>query len=86
VALLKRFKSIIYAQLIFVNGGGWCLFLFFRANMRKRIHSADNDSMRNLIFMLLILASVLLALLLWSPELSTGDHPEPALASAGMLR
>jgi len=42
--------------------------------------------MRNLMFMILIVASVLLALLLWSPTLSTGDHRQSALASAGMLR
>ncbi|GIV18514.1 MAG: hypothetical protein KatS3mg023_0265 [Armatimonadota bacterium] len=54
--------------------------------MRKQRKPADNESMRNLLFMILIVASVILALLLWSPPVSTGDHPAPALASAGMLR
>lgn len=42
--------------------------------------------MRNLLFMIIIIASVMLALLLWSPSLSTGDHPSHEVAVAGVLR
>ncbi|MCS6949057.1 MAG: hypothetical protein RMM06_01075 [Armatimonadota bacterium] len=42
--------------------------------------------MRNLVFFILVLASALLALLLWSPSLSTGDHPPSRVVSAGVLR
>ncbi|MGC8784509.1 MAG: hypothetical protein ACP5RN_09000 [Armatimonadota bacterium] len=42
--------------------------------------------MRNLLFMILIVASVLFALLLWSPPVSTGDHPPAKAIAAGVLR
>ncbi|MCS6830949.1 MAG: hypothetical protein RMM08_00940 [Armatimonadota bacterium] len=42
--------------------------------------------MRSLLFMILIVASVLFALMLWSPSLSTGDHPPARVVAAGALR
>jgi len=42
--------------------------------------------MRNLLFAILIVASVLLALLLWSPTVSTGDHLHVEPVAAGVLR
>lgn len=60
--------------------------MFFWGSIRKRSEVTDNYSMRNLLFMILILASVLIALLLWSPSLSTGDHPSTAVTTAGVLR
>ncbi len=84
--LLKRFKAIIYVLFPFVNIRNPVFFWFFQESVKKKGRTADNSSMRNLIFMILIVASVVLALLLWSPEVSTGDHSPATLASAGVLR
>lgn len=84
--LLKRFKAIIYALFTFVNIRNPVFFWFFQEPVKKKGRTADNSSMRNLIFMILIAVSVLIALLLWSPEVSTGDHSPARLASAGVLR
>ena len=47
---------------------------------------ADNESMRNVVWMILVVASVVLALLMWSPPVSTGDRSAPVLVSGGALR
>jgi len=54
--------------------------------MQFKRPATDNESMRNLLFTILIVVSVMLALLLWSPPVSTGDHPVPVIVSAGALR
>lgn len=62
------------------------MYGFFPERLQKPEFPSDNRSMRSLIFTILVIASVLLALLLWSPTLSTGDHPPSRLVSASVLR